>query len=320
MRLAAPVESPSWGAECSSFRALNTYTGGTTVSGGTLVGTTDSLQGSILNNSAVTFNQNTDGTYAGTMSGTGQLFKLGTGNLTLTGSNNYSGGTIVENGTLTGNTTSLQGDIENDATVVFNQISGGTYAGQMTGSGALIKTGAGELTLTGANSYGGGTTVSAGILAGTTSSLQGDILNNSSVLFNQAVDGIYAGNMTGSGSLVKDGVGTVDSDGLEQLWAAERSSAPALCKATPAACRATSPNNASVIFNQATDGTYAGSMTGSGSVIKTDIGSVSFTGRIPTSAQRRLSKAGWPSTARSPATRRSTWAPRSAVTARSSAV
>jgi fibronectin-binding autotransporter adhesin len=43
------------------------------VSGGTLQGTTTSLQGNIVNNAAVVFNQSTNGTYAGNMSGTGGL-------------------------------------------------------------------------------------------------------------------------------------------------------------------------------------------------------------------------------------------------------
>ena len=45
----------------------------------------------------------------------------------------------------------------------------------MSGSGSLAKTGAGTLILSGTNSYGGGTTVSAGILQGNTASLQGNI-------------------------------------------------------------------------------------------------------------------------------------------------
>ncbi|WP_252407983.1 autotransporter-associated beta strand repeat-containing protein, partial [Escherichia coli] len=60
---------------------------------------------------------------------------------------------MVSGGTLTGNTTSLQGNIENNASVVFNQGTDGTYAGIMSGTGGLTKSGAGNLTLSGANSY-----------------------------------------------------------------------------------------------------------------------------------------------------------------------
>ena len=58
-------------------------------------------------------------------------------------------------------------------------------AGAITGSGALTKAGGGTLTLLGANSYSGGTVVSAGVLAGNSTSLQGNIVNNASGVFNQ---------------------------------------------------------------------------------------------------------------------------------------
>lgn len=140
----------------------NSYSGGTMVSGGTLTGTTTSLQGAITNNATVVFDQATAGTYAGAMSGSGSLTKLGSGNLTLSGSNNYAGGTTVSAGTLTGTTTSLQGAITNNAAVVITQSTNGTYAGAMSGAGTLTLTGSGTVTLSGDNSFSGGTTISGG--------------------------------------------------------------------------------------------------------------------------------------------------------------
>ncbi|MCB1068665.1 MAG: autotransporter-associated beta strand repeat-containing protein, partial [Simkania sp.] len=93
-----------------------------------LQGTTTSLQGSIVNDTAVIFNQSTDGTYAGSISGSGSLTKLGSGTVILTGANSYSGGTTVIAGTLQCNSGSLSGDTLNNAAVVFNQTSDGTYA------------------------------------------------------------------------------------------------------------------------------------------------------------------------------------------------
>ena len=78
----------------------NTYTGGTIVSTGELVGNTTSLQGAIANNAAVEFAQATNGTYGGVMSGSGTLTKTGAGAVTLTGANTYTGGTTVAVGTL----------------------------------------------------------------------------------------------------------------------------------------------------------------------------------------------------------------------------
>jgi autotransporter-associated beta strand protein len=58
----------------------------------------------------------------------------------------------------------LQGNITNNASVVFDQAGNGTYAGTMSGSGTLTKAGAGDLTLSGTNSYSGGTIVTSGTL------------------------------------------------------------------------------------------------------------------------------------------------------------
>jgi autotransporter-associated beta strand protein len=192
----------------------NTYSGGTTVNEGALAGTADSLQGDIVNNAQVRFSQTGDGTYAGAMSGTGILVKDGAGTLALAGTNTYSGGTFISAGMLAGDTASLQGDIVNNARLLFSQATDGTYAGRMAGTGSLIKEGAGLLTLAGTNLYSGGTTVNGGTLAGATDSLQGDIVNNAQVRFSQTGDGTYAGAMSGVGSLIKDGAGALALTGI----------------------------------------------------------------------------------------------------------
>ncbi len=201
------------GAGALTLTGTNSYNGATTVSAGSLIGTTASLQGAITNNAAVTFDQTTDGTYAGNMSGSGSLTKSGAGTVTLSGTNSYSGGTTVSAGRLIGTTASLQGAIVSNAAVTFDQTTNGTYAGNMSGSGSLTKAGAGTVTLSGTNSYSGGTTVSAGRLIGTTSSLQGAITNNAAVTFDQASNGTYAGVMSGTGSLTKTGPGSVTLTG-----------------------------------------------------------------------------------------------------------
>ncbi|NDD13295.1 MAG: hypothetical protein EB072_11780, partial [Betaproteobacteria bacterium] len=94
----------------------------------------------------------------------GLLAKLGTGALTLGGNNTYSGGTIVSAGTLIGTTASLQGAITNNAAVIFNQSSSGSYTNVMSGTGSLSKTNSGMVTLTTTNTYSGATTVSQGTL------------------------------------------------------------------------------------------------------------------------------------------------------------
>jgi len=176
------------GSGTTTLTGANTYSGGTTISGGTLIGNTTSLQGNILNNAALTFDQSSAGSFAGVISGTGALTKDGAGALTLTGANTYTGGTIITAGMLIGNTTSLQGNIANNAALIFDQIATGTYAGVISGSGSLTKVGAGELILTGDSSaYSGTTDIAAGLL--TINGSLGGVINFS------------GGTLGGSGSL-----------------------------------------------------------------------------------------------------------------------
>ncbi|MGO4736616.1 autotransporter domain-containing protein [Bosea sp. 2KB_26] len=98
------------------------------------------------------------------LGGPGGLTKLGAGTLTLSGANTYAGGTTISGGVLVANTTSLKGPVLNNAVLVFNQPVDGTFSGNISGSGSLTKDGAGALTLTGTNTYTGGTRVNGGTL------------------------------------------------------------------------------------------------------------------------------------------------------------
>ena len=152
--------------------------------GGTIDLASFTLTATGVNNTAMT----------GVISGTGgALTKTGTGTLSLTGTNSYTGGTTVSGGTLQGSSISLQGNILNNATVVFDQASSGTYAGVMSGSGSLTKQNVGTLTLSGVNTYSGNTTVAVGTLQLGASNALGSssdlTLNASSTM---ALDGAYS--------------------------------------------------------------------------------------------------------------------------------
>ena len=59
----------------------NAYTGGTTISGGTLqignAGTSGSVAGNIVDNAALVFDRSDDLTYAGGISGSGSVAQVG---------------------------------------------------------------------------------------------------------------------------------------------------------------------------------------------------------------------------------------------------
>jgi autotransporter-associated beta strand protein len=152
------------GSGTLSLASTNTYTGGTTITAGTLLGNAHSLQGDITNNATLTIDQVTTGVFNGSITGTGNLVKNGGGNLTLNGTNTYSGGTTIASGRLIGTTDALQGDILNHGVVMFTQTTDGTYAGNLSGSGIIEVLGTGALTLAGNNSYTGATEIAQGTL------------------------------------------------------------------------------------------------------------------------------------------------------------
>ena len=106
---------------------------------------------------------------AGNAAGTVSITKVGAGTWTLTADNPSAGTTTVSGGVLRvgdgGATGSLPtGNVLNDATLVFNRSTASSYAGVISGSGAVQKAGSGAFTLSGSSTYTGPTTVSGGAL------------------------------------------------------------------------------------------------------------------------------------------------------------
>ena len=66
-----------------------------TIAQGTLRADTNSLLGNVMNDAALVFAQDFDGSYSGAISGTGTLTKEGAGILTITGANPFTGGTSL---------------------------------------------------------------------------------------------------------------------------------------------------------------------------------------------------------------------------------
>lgn len=207
-------------------------------------------------------------TYQGALSGTGAVQKSGTGTLTFSGDSSafagettISAGTLLLTGALDGDIMietdgtlqvgngiingSLLADTQNDGTLIFNQTSDYDYEGALSGSGDLIKQGAGTLILSGNYSYTGSTIVQAGLvqlnalldvntdivmtdgtfdlsgqdqqvagLSGTGGTLQ---LGASAFTVMQDEDSSFAGNITGTGELVKGGLGTLNLTGTNSF-------------------------------------------------------------------------------------------------------
>ena len=146
---------------------------------------------------------------------------MGTGGgVILAAGNTYSGETrilsgaslMVGNGGTSGSLGT--GAVANEGTLAFNRTDSVTAANAISGTGSLIQKGSGELALTGNNSYSGTTTIAAGTLTigngGTSGSLgAGAVVNNGVLAFNRSDSVALNTNVSGTGSLVKNGSGTL---------------------------------------------------------------------------------------------------------------
>ncbi len=123
------------------------------------------------------------------------LTKAGAGTLTLSGVNTFSGPLTVSGGTLAIggagqlNSGSYGPNIVNNGTFSYGSSANQTLSGVMSGTGALTKSGAGNLTIGTANTYSGGTTVNAGTL---TANVSG-VLGTGTVTVNGGTLGVSAG-------------------------------------------------------------------------------------------------------------------------------
>jgi len=193
------------------------HTGGTVISNGGLVltgllqgdvktegtgffelgagGTEGSFAGNIVNDGRFVFNRSDNYDFLGAFSGSGTLDKMGDGALTFMGDyafqgvTNILGGSVRIGGTIDPGTEfdlgeggtlditgkdqtigGLEGDagssvVIGDSQLTVDQSGNTAFGGDISGTGSLVKEGAGTLNLTGNSSYTGPTSVNGGTLA-----------------------------------------------------------------------------------------------------------------------------------------------------------
>ncbi|ASV83763.1 outer membrane autotransporter barrel domain protein [Ochrobactrum quorumnocens] len=219
-----------------------------------ILGSSDTLAGALRNFTTLTKNGDGLWTVSGSLSGFTTV-TVNDGTLALTGDNvNYTGTVIVRpDGVLEARAQSLPvktiavnnvNNVQNDGLVRFTQPDNGTYTGQIVGSGAVEKTGAGVLTLapatTAGNTYSGGTTINEGTVAVSADNAFGnangglnfnggalrfdtsfDLANSRAIVLN-AGGGTFDTNgnttniaqaISGSGALTKAGAGVLNLEG-----------------------------------------------------------------------------------------------------------
>ncbi|ENL8208872.1 fibronectin-binding autotransporter adhesin ShdA [Salmonella enterica] len=245
----------------------------TTISDGTLIADhADSLGTGAVANSGVL--QVGEGELENTLSGSGSLVKTGTGELTLSGNNNYSGGTTIDDGVLiAANVNALgSGAVANSGVL---QVGEGELENTLSGSGSLVKTGTGELTLSGDNDYSGGTIISDGtLIADNADSLGTGAVANSGVL--QVGEGELENTLSGSGSLVKTGSGELTLSGDNDY-----SGGTIISDGTLIADNADSLGTGAVANSgvlQVGEGELENTLSGTGSLVKTGTGELTLSG------------------------------------------
>ncbi len=184
------------GGTLSVSANANLGTGVLEMNGGTLINTAnfDSPRDVVLDINGGTFQTGGNLSLSGTISGNGGLTKTGSGTLTLTGAATYSGDTSISAGTLeigNGLNNTFTSAVTNNSTLEFNDSDAFSYAGALSGTGAIVQNGAGTVTLSGhSGGFAGTTTVNAGTLA---------------------VNGTLGGTMAVAGGALK-GTGTINGN------------------------------------------------------------------------------------------------------------
>ncbi|EDV7961628.1 fibronectin-binding autotransporter adhesin ShdA [Salmonella enterica subsp. enterica] len=136
------------------------------------------------------------GTLDNNVTGEGQIVKSGSDELMVTGDNTYSGGTTISGGTLTADHADSLGTgaVANSGVL---QVGEGELKNTLSGTGSLVKIGTGELTLSGDNTYSGGTTIDDGVLiAANVNALSGGDVDNSGTLMLDANGAFELANIT----------------------------------------------------------------------------------------------------------------------------
>ena len=267
-----------------------------------------------------------DARWDGVLSGTGLLAKTGEGTLTLTGDNTHSGGTRVERGTvavsrdanlgtgaltLDGGTLRYLAGFDSTRDVVLGAAGGGVdtnghdagLAGVISGAGALTKLGNGKLTLSGDNTYAGGTLVDGGVLrlehgnalgTGTLlvtgvgarveyggdvrigSDMQLDADAEQDIAAGQVVE--QAGTISGSGAIHKTGDGTLVLSGDNDYAGGTSITAGTLVGSASSFGSGDIDNDALLVLEQQGEGTLANAIGGEGRVIKSGDGTLVLAG------------------------------------------
>ena len=218
----------------------------------------------------------------------------GTGNITVSSDITWSSVNVLKliaTGGISG-TGNINANGASGTGVIFSQTGNSTYAGNITGTNATVsKTGAGTLTLSGAHTYGGMTTVSQGTLAiGDSGSLNAgtyasNISLSSGAVFQYASSAAQtlSGNISGSGgALLLSGAGTLTLTGTNSYTGTTTISAGSLQVGVGGTVGTLGTgavtNNGTLTINRSDALTISALISGSGALVQAGAGTTSLSG------------------------------------------
>lgn len=227
-------------------------------------------------------------TFAGAaITGSGSLTKNGNNTLTLVNTNTFTGGTTISAGTLqigdgTARNGALAGNIIDNANLTVANPLDQTLANVVGGSGSFAKTGAGTLTVSGANTFSGITAIKQGAV---NISAANNLSTNTVVLGDSAIGADAALQMTAA-IAVGNNITVAPGAGARKL--ANSSSTTATYSGNVALS-----NNLTVVKTGAQDLNLGGVFTGSGNVtVSNTAGIVWFNTASPDWAGSLIIQAG----------------------------
>jgi autotransporter-associated beta strand protein len=268
LRLTGPVSgghilTKTGGGTINLTNANPGYTGGTTVTNGSITVDSTSSLGSGSLSLAQTLGNNTSVTLGNTTQSVGNLSTTWTDTT----------GTFAQTLTLTGSTLTV--NQSTDATFGNGAVS--TLTGVIAGTGSLIKSGAAALTLTGVNTYSGGTTVSNGTLNLGTGNILADtgaVLVNGGTLDLQSDDETVGAFTLTSGSVIGTGILTASSYSIQGGTLSTLLGGGAAVSIT---------SGGTLGFTGSTPATYANDVTvgsGNGTISNTGTGALTLSGTL----------------------------------------
>ena len=160
------------------------------------------------------------GSISGGRSAAAIHFTGGTNTLASSAGGSLSGAIVINSGTLALDQTG------NVAGPGINTNTSVQYSSALSGLGSLVvRAGSNTVTLTGNNTYTGGTTITSGTLqlgaGGTIGSIVGNVTNNGALVFDHSDNVMFGGVISGNGSVTQQGGGVLTLTGPDTYSGAD---------------------------------------------------------------------------------------------------